>query len=111
MELKLIKDRWIEEIKKLKDEDLCVKLIAGIIGVSKSRIYKDLYTGEFEGAEKKGPYSKSDWIFTHDCVTKYIQSFPDNSIIDNTPPSKSKIDLTPPSKRIPFPGWEYQRQL
>jgi len=98
---KSIKEIWKVKIKALKKHELTVDSLADIIGVSKSRIYKDLEAKLFEGAVKKGKGKKSHWDFTHQDAVVYVEAFDDN-IID------LKKDLTPPTKKINFPNWQWE---
>ena len=98
---KSIKEVWKAQILALKKNQLTVDSIAEIIGVSKSRIYKDLETKLFEGAVKKGRGKKSHWDFTHQDAIVYVDAFDDNII-------SLKKDVTPPSKKINFPDWNWE---
>ena len=94
------KEIWKQKILSLSEMELTVDNLAEIIGVSKSRIYRDLETKLFEGAVKKGRGIKSHWDFTHQDAVEYVESFDDNII-------NLKKDETPPSKTLPIPGWEW----
>jgi DeoR/GlpR family transcriptional regulator of sugar metabolism len=97
---KSIKEVWKAQILSLKKNQLTVDSLAGIIGVSKTRIYRDLESKVFEGAVKKGKGLKSHWDFTHHDAIVYIESFDDNITL--------KTDKTPPTKKINFPGWKWE---
>ncbi len=96
------KDIWKEQVLKLKECELCVKSIAEIIGVSTSVIYRDLKNKTFVGPTKKGIGQKSDWAFTHHDVIAYIDDFEDNIM-------EIKEPQILPSKKIPFPGWQWDK--
>lgn len=100
------KEIWKQEIRRLKASQLTVKAIAGIIGVSSSRIYKDLENGRFENATKKGPGKKAEWDFTKRDAINYVESFIDTSTAIEGHPEK--YDLTPPTKQLKIPGWTWK---
>ncbi len=98
MELK--KDQRLSKLEQLKEEELCVKVIAGLIGKTPSKVYYDLKVGHFKNAEKSGPGSRARFEFTKDAVKQYILSFPDTS---------DRLEEIP-SKRLPFPEWRWEAQ-
>jgi hypothetical protein len=98
------KEIWIEQIRKLKESELTVKALAGILEVNKSRIYKDLESEKFEDATKNGVGTKSTWVFTHEAAIKYVKKFKDTTIIIEESPGNK----TPPSKKLKIPGWTWE---
>ncbi|MCP5047363.1 MAG: hypothetical protein GY940_09350 [bacterium] len=90
------KAQRIAAIKAHPDEDLAVKQLSTIIGVSPSKIYKDLQSGKFEGCDSSGPGDRSDWIIPKQAAIDYVNSFKDTH----------KVELLP-SHRLKVPGWEW----
>ncbi|NIO80558.1 MAG: hypothetical protein GTN53_08130 [Candidatus Aminicenantes bacterium] len=95
MELK--KDRRLARLEELKEEELCVKVIADLIGVKPGKVYYDIAMGYFKNAEKSGPGKRARIEFTKAAVKEYIESFPDTS---------QRVEELP-SKRLEIPGWDW----
>lgn len=72
MESKLMKDIFKDKIKEIPEEWISVKELAGIIGFSGAKVYKDYYAGNIKGAIQMGKRKKASIMIPKNIALKYI---------------------------------------
>jgi DNA-binding transcriptional regulator YhcF (GntR family) len=72
MESKLMKDIFKEKIKEVPEEWISVKELAGIIGFSSAKIYKDYHNGNMKGVIQSGKRKGATLIIPKDIALIYI---------------------------------------
>ena len=72
MERELMKDIFKDRIKKMPGEWISVKELAGIIGFSGAKVYKDYHAGNIKGIIRSGNGKETALIIPKNVAIKYI---------------------------------------
>lgn len=72
MESELMKDILKKKVKEIPGEWVTIKEIAGIIGFSAAKVYKDYHAGNMKGVIRSGNGDQNNLIIPKNIALKYI---------------------------------------